>query len=425
MTWRDDVADIVDGPVRAGWEILDAARAISFTGMIELPLLPVTRVYLDRGRIYLAERDDHSDVADRLVAVGAVRPDDLARGVITIDGADHLGRLFERVPSLDRQRVVLALEVLTEETAAWAAAQSVRDAVSHPYRHHPSGVHLWYQTAPDAWSPREAFPPPAPAARPARRGVADVAPPPPSPSEPAAPEPSDERSPSVDAPPSDEVGSELTEPVAPAPVIGDPSPSGTPPPEPLREEPSYEEEPGTASAQAIDHIGDHIGGHTGEHTGDRATESTDFSLVWPSGEVGPVEEFSPPSAGSDTVVQLRDDRFDTPDRFDAPDRVEGDDDPVAHEVTLAVRRAIAAVESGTARGRPVKPVVPVLDDDPDPFDRWAGVDRSRRATDVDDDDPWTRGPEPFPPPASGDQDDDEERRTTIQRLIDGLRGRPT
>jgi hypothetical protein len=99
-----------------------------------------------------------------------------------------------------------------------------------------------------------------------------------------------------------------------------------------------------------------------------------------------------------------------------------------------VRRAIAAVASGTARGRPVATVVPVLDDDPDPFDQWPGADTERDDRDDqpahDPHDPFTmpvdrRGAEasPLAPPLPSERRLVDERRSALQRLIDGLRNR--
>lgn len=356
MSWRDDVGSGAYVPVRAGWEILDAARSIAFTGEIHFPLLPQAQVYLDRGRIYYAERADDPDVADRLVALGVVRPDDLARGVVVSGGDDHLGLLFERVPALDRSRVVLALEHVTGDTVAWIAGQSVAEAASHPYVYHPSGVHRWYLPS--------LAPPPAATAFPTPRVDQRVAR------------------------------------VRPA----EPEPSADPPPAPRPQPPV--EAPVEAPIESF-----------GESFGDPADEL--FEVRWPSGEIdlATVEGAAPDEA--DTTFE--DDGL---SRF-VLSSSEVDDDPVDPEMTIAVRRAMAAVSAGQVRGRPVSPVVPVLDDVPDPFDASTDEPDPRSDAGVDDDDPFaTFGHDvgdrlDVPLPSRGGSV--HARRTALQRLIDGLR----
>ena len=400
MTWRDDVgADAGEyGPVRAGWEILDSARSIAFTGEIEFALMPTASVYLDRGRIYYAERSDDLDVADRLVAMGVVRADELARGVLTSDDTDHLGRLFDRVPTLDRQRVMLALEHITAETTAWVARQSVGEAVTRPYEYHPSGVHQWYEPATSP-APGAALPPPAvggPAVR-ARRA--------------APPAPEEHLDGGLHRPTT--TGSDP----APAPsfraVLGVDEP----------------DEPAPAASAA----------------------KVDFELHWPSGEVGhptpPGGEFPAPQVVAETRQTASADGF---DRFDPPggeadllDPGVSRDDVDDPGMTIAVRRAMAAVASGTARGRPVSPVLPVLDDMPDPFARWSETSSSSSTSTSTsdaipdgpgDDDPFAafapspspeglQGSAPLAPPLPGSGGGPDDRRTALQRLIDGLRSR--
>jgi hypothetical protein len=380
VTWRDDVGGGEYGPVRAGWEILDSARTIAFTGEIEFPLLPVARVYLDRGRIYYAACTDHPDVADRLVALGVVRPDDLARGVLVSAGADHLGRLFDRVPALDQQRVMLALEDITHETIAWVATQSVGTAVTRPYVYHPSGVHQWY-TRPASPSPAAVFPAPVPPARPARPVSAEE---------------------SVSQPPeSPRVDVDWPEPAASSETVASSQPF----------EPS-----------AAVHLG---------------ASGPEFELRWPSGEVGVPEPPAPVELASSAVGLDRFDRLEPGASVIDPETVAeiGDDlddlDDAEHrEMTIAVRRAMAAVASGTARNRPVGTVVPVRDDDPDPFDRWPGADTERTERGQPDHDPFTIPVDravvpgvPLAPPLPSERRLVDERRSALQRLIDGLRNR--
>jgi hypothetical protein len=47
------------------------------------------------------------------------------------------------VPSVDRHAVTVINELMTEECVGWVAAQRIAEIEVTPYRHHPSGVHRW------------------------------------------------------------------------------------------------------------------------------------------------------------------------------------------------------------------------------------------------------------------------------------------
>jgi hypothetical protein len=189
-------------------------------------------------------------------------------------------------------------------------------------------------------------------------------------------------------------------------------------------------------------------------TVDVGVQGPGFELRWPSGEVGAPEPSAPAEASSSADGLDRFDRIDPDAPMIDPETVTeaGDDlDEAEHrEMTIAVRRAMAAVASGTARGRPVATVVPVLDDDPDPFDRWTGAPGPRdepaslRSDDhhldgdgngngdrlrYDPDDPFMMpvgrpaGASPLAPPLPSERRLVDERRSALQRLIDGLRSR--
>lgn len=128
---------------RPGWVVLDAAREERFTGELVVDTNPEVRVYFDRGRIYLAERVTDPPLGSRLVDAGALSSVQLDRGSVRVGDAEHLGRLFERVPSVDRHAVLVTSELMTEECVGWVAAQRVPAAEAHPYRHHLSGMHRW------------------------------------------------------------------------------------------------------------------------------------------------------------------------------------------------------------------------------------------------------------------------------------------
>ncbi len=108
--------------------------------------LPVVTVYLDRGEIYLAERITDPSLGSRLIDAGALNAAQLEHGSIRVGEVAHLGRLFERVPSVNRHTVLVMTEMMTEECVGWMAGQLVRGVTSTPYRHHPAGIRRWTQS---------------------------------------------------------------------------------------------------------------------------------------------------------------------------------------------------------------------------------------------------------------------------------------
>ena len=161
----DDVLGVEGSFPRPGWVVLDAVRERHFTGEVVFETTPVVSVYVDRGRIYLAERASDPSLGARLVDAGALNATQLDHGAMRIGEAEHLGRLFERVPSVDRQKVVVTAELMTEECVGWLARQRISDIEVAPYRHHPSGAHRWDQPLFDL-APGDPLPAPAPDAAP-------------------------------------------------------------------------------------------------------------------------------------------------------------------------------------------------------------------------------------------------------------------
>ena len=159
---------------RPGWVVLDAARDHRFTGELVFDTSPTVRVYFDRGQIYLAERTTDPSLGARLVDAGALSAVQLERGSVRVGEIEHLGRLFERVPNLDRHTVMVTAELMTEECVGWLAAQRVPEVAWTPYRHHESGMHLWNRGS--GWvelNPGDPLPAPTPDEAP----VASVPPP--------------------------------------------------------------------------------------------------------------------------------------------------------------------------------------------------------------------------------------------------------
>ena len=151
---------------RPGWVVLDAARRHGFTGELTFETIPTVKVYLDGGLIYLAERVTDPSLGSRLVDAGALNAAQLEHGSMQLGDVAHLGRLFERVPSVNRQTVMVMTEMMTEECVGWLASQLVRDVDTAPYRHHPAGIQRWlHPPATHQLAPGDPLPaPPADAA---------------------------------------------------------------------------------------------------------------------------------------------------------------------------------------------------------------------------------------------------------------------
>lgn len=158
-----------------GWVVLDAARDHRFTGELVTTVDRVDgdfRVYFDRGRIYVAERSTDPPIGVRLVEAGAINAAQLEYGTLRIGEIQHLGRLFDRVPSVNRDGVLVMNQLMTEECVRAMAARQVVDVSATPYRHHPSGMHRWelHESAGSASmsnvAPEMALPAPSPGARP-------------------------------------------------------------------------------------------------------------------------------------------------------------------------------------------------------------------------------------------------------------------
>ncbi len=111
---------------RPGWMVLNSARESEFTGEVVFDSEPAVRVYLDRGKVYVAERVNDVPIEERLVAARALSRADLDIGALQVEGAIYLGRLFDRVPTVDRVMVMTMTEVMTNETISWIESRSCR-----------------------------------------------------------------------------------------------------------------------------------------------------------------------------------------------------------------------------------------------------------------------------------------------------------
>ena len=139
----ETAALVVDGP-QPVWMTLNQAREQAFTGEIVFETDPEVLAYLDDGIVYYAERAADAPLGQRLLDAGVVDATQLERGMVRIGDLEHLGRLFDRDPSVDRDAVIVTAELFTEELIAEIANQAIADVRVTAYRHHPSGVHRWF-----------------------------------------------------------------------------------------------------------------------------------------------------------------------------------------------------------------------------------------------------------------------------------------
>jgi len=136
------------------WVTLNEARTRSFTGEIVFEVDPEVVAYLDHGVVYYAERTSDPPLGRRLLEAGVVDIEQLERGTVRVGDVEHLGRLFDRDPSVDRDAVQVVTETSTEQLIAEMANREIATVRVTAYRHHPSGVHRWFVAPIDAASAR-------------------------------------------------------------------------------------------------------------------------------------------------------------------------------------------------------------------------------------------------------------------------------
>jgi hypothetical protein len=141
----ETLALAVDG-AQPVWLTLNHARERAFTGEIVFETDPEVRAYLDNGIVYYAERVSDASLGRRLLEAGVVDIEQLERGTVRVGDVEHLGRLFDRDPSVDRDAVTVLAETATEELVTELANRAIASVRVTAYRHHPSGVHRWFAT---------------------------------------------------------------------------------------------------------------------------------------------------------------------------------------------------------------------------------------------------------------------------------------
>ncbi len=121
------------------------------------------------GTVYYAERSTDGALAIRLMMEGVITREQMQRGTVIVNGVEHVGRMFEVDPTIDRTSVELCTELFTDDVMVDVANRNVNGYEMTLYRRHPSGIDRWYpHTVPVAGRHKESpvaetEPSPAPA----------------------------------------------------------------------------------------------------------------------------------------------------------------------------------------------------------------------------------------------------------------------
>ena len=129
---------------RPAWQVVEAARRQYLTGELVLPTTPATRVFLRDGQVYFAERTSDGALPIRLMMEGVITREQMQRGTVIVNGVEHVGRMFEADPSIDRASVELCTELFTDDVMVAVANTMVKGYELSLYRRHPSGIDRWY-----------------------------------------------------------------------------------------------------------------------------------------------------------------------------------------------------------------------------------------------------------------------------------------
>jgi hypothetical protein len=155
MAEAADTAPLVVDGSQPVWMTLNDARERAFTGEIVFETDPEVLAYLDHGVVYYAERVTDASLGRRLLEAGVIDRDQLDRGIVRVGDIEHLGRLFDRDPSIDRDAVIVVAETASQELIADLANRAVASVRLTAYRHHPSGVHRWFVAPSDPAAQRQ------------------------------------------------------------------------------------------------------------------------------------------------------------------------------------------------------------------------------------------------------------------------------
>jgi hypothetical protein len=135
-----------DTSPRPAWQVIEAARRRYLTGLLVLETTPPTHVYLRDGQVYFAERTTDGGLAVRLLVEGVITRAQMQKATLQVSGVEHLGRMFERDDSIDRDAVELCVELMTDDVLTHIADAEVSGWELKMYQRHPSGLDRWLPT---------------------------------------------------------------------------------------------------------------------------------------------------------------------------------------------------------------------------------------------------------------------------------------
>jgi hypothetical protein len=131
---------------RPAWQVIEAARRRYLTGLLVLDTKPITNVYLRDGQVYFADRSTDGGLGVRLLVEGVITREQMQRSTLMVGGVEHLGRMFDRDSTIDRDAVELCVELMTDDVLTAVADTPVAGYKLHLYKRHPSGVDRWLPT---------------------------------------------------------------------------------------------------------------------------------------------------------------------------------------------------------------------------------------------------------------------------------------
>ena len=142
-----DLFDLGDPATpRPAWQLIEAARRRYLTGLLVLDTAPTTNVYLRDGQVYFADRSTDGGLGVRLLVEGVITREQMHKATLQVSGIEHLGRMFERDASIDREAVELCVELMTDDVLTHVADSPVTSYRMHMYKRHPSGLDRWLPT---------------------------------------------------------------------------------------------------------------------------------------------------------------------------------------------------------------------------------------------------------------------------------------
>jgi DNA polymerase III gamma/tau subunit len=129
---------------RPAWRVIEAARRQYLTGELTLPTTPATKIFMSDGHVYFAERSTDGTLPIRLMMEGVITREQMQRATVIVNGIEHVGRMFDADPTIDRASVELCAELFTDGVMIDAANVVVDGYEMALYRRHPSGIDRWY-----------------------------------------------------------------------------------------------------------------------------------------------------------------------------------------------------------------------------------------------------------------------------------------